>query len=485
MLSSSTVSVRLKVCAGICALMLANQVAFAQTSTKILNFNGGTGFSGSISGDITATVKSQNNAGTIFTQGLLDVLDLDIDLISNGGFGNAFPDGDSRNNTASTAINIAPSVIGINIPSTPFASPVSGSMTVTAGDNLANGVVGAIDAGVPGSDGAWDDPGQTGILNGATVDSFSAALDNDIDASVNVTGGLAASIPSDITIPDIVDTGFLGVDLRLKNSSTVSVDFTDVQNLQIKDLTFSSSTPVGLVVPESNFVEAAHPTGIPQLDLSAGGGGLVETIVTGTLSADLLGTVFGSLDLAADLSLIGIVNFSIDIDDVIDGALSDPDISLLSLNEAISLPDVELPFSFAVLHEATVDVDFDDVLGAMQTTTFGLDLPVQLLEEDVVLDIPMVEFELGTNGPSSNPELSFEVDEGFLANGVVELEHLLAQLSGQAVLDLEADLLISADLFSTAFQASAINVVPEPSSMMLAAMSGLALAGYCIRRRKK
>ncbi len=485
MMSSQTASIRVTLCAGVCAFVLGNQAAFAQTSTKVLNFDGGPGFSGAISGDITATVKSQTTDGSVVTQGLLEVLDLDIDLISNGGFGNAFPDGDSRNNTASTAINIAPSVIGINIPNTPFSSSVSGSMTVTAGDNLANGVVGAIDPGVPGSDGAWDDPGQTGILNGATVDSFSAVLDNDIDASVNVTGGLAASIPNDITIPNIVDTAFLDVDLRLKNSSTVSVDFTDVQNLQIQNLSFSSSTPVGLISPESNFVEAAHPTGIPQLDLSAGGGGLVETIVTGTLSADLLGTVFGSLDIAADLSLIGIINFSVDFDDVVDGALSDPDISLLTLNEEISLPDVELPFSFGVLHEATTDVDFDDVLGAMQTTTFGLDLPVQLLEEDVVLDIPLVDFELGTNGPSNVPEFQFEVDEGFLANGVVELEHLQAQLSGQAVLDLEADLLISADLFSTAFEASAINVVPEPSSMMLAAMSGLALAGYCIRRRRK
>lgn len=484
-MSCSDTSIRMTLCAGVCFLAVATQSAFAQTSTKVLNFNGGTGFSGELSGDITATVKSQNNAGTISTQGVLDVLDLDIDLISNGGFGNAFPDGDSRNNTASTAINIAPSAIGINIPSTPFSSGVTGSMTVTAGDNLANGVVGAIDAGVAGSDGAWDDPGQTGILNGATVDAFTAALDDDINAIVNVTGGLAASIPNDITIPNIVDTAFLDVDLRLKNSSTISVDFTDVQNLQIQNLAFSSSMTSGLITPESNFVEAAHPTGIPQLDLSASGGGTVETIVSGTLSADLLGTVFGSLDLAADLSLIGIINFSVDFDDVIDGALSDPDVSLLSLDEAISLPDVELPFAFAVLHDDTADVDFDDILGVIQTSTFGLSLPVQLLEEDVVLDIPLVEFEIGTNGPSNVPEFQFDVDEGFLANGTVELEHLQAQLGGQVVLDLEADLLISADLFSTAFQASAINVVPEPSSMMLAAISGFALAGYCVRRRKR
>ena len=484
-MSHPAASIRFSLFAAACAVALANHTAYSQTSTKVLNFSGGAGFSGTISGDITATVKTQTNDATIQTQGVLDVLDLDIDFINGGGFLNAFPNGDSRNNTASTTINIGMSSLGINIPTTPFSSGVSGSMTVTAGDNLANGVVGAIDAGVAGSDGAWDDPSQTGILNNATVDSFSATLDDDINATVNVTGGLAASIPNDITIPNVVNETFLDADLRLKNSSTVSVDFTDVQSLSLKNLAFSSTVPIDLNSPESNFIENLHPTGVPQLDLSTSGADLVLTTVSGTLSADLLGTIFGSIDIAADLSVIGIINFSVDFDDVVDGALSDPDVSLLELNEEIALPDVELPFGFTVLHDATSDVDFDDILTAMQTTTLGLSLPVSLLEEDVVLNLPTIDFELGTNSGSGGVAGSFEVDEGFLANGTIELEHLLAQLGGQVVLDLEADLMLSADLYTTAFEAAAINVVPEPSSIVMAAMSGLALVACGIRRRRK
>lgn len=445
-MSHPAASIRFSLLTTACAVALASHTAYSQTATKVLNFNGGAGFSGTLSGDITATVKSQTNDASVQTQGMLDVLDLDIDFINGGGFLNAFPNGDSRNNTASTSIDIGMSSLGINIPTTPFSSGVSGSMTVTAGDNLANGVVGAIDAGVPGSDGAWDDPLGTGILNNATVDSFSATLDDDINATVNVTGGLAASIPNDIVIPNVVDETFLDADLRLKNSTTVSVDFTDVQSLSLKNLSFSSSVPINLNSPESNFVESAHPTGVPQLDLSTSGADLVLTTVSGTLSADLLGTIFGSIDIAADLSVIGIINFSIDFDDVVDGALSDPDVSLLELNEAISLPDVELPFGFSVLHDANTDVDFDDILAEMQTSTFGFALPVSLLEEDIVLNLPTIDFELGTNSGSGGVAGSYEVDEGFLAHGTIELEHLLAQLGGQVVLDLEADLMLSADL---------------------------------------
>jgi hypothetical protein len=172
-----------------------------------------------------------------------------------------------------------------------------------------------------------------------------------------------------------------------------------------------------------------------------------------------------------------------DRNNVDDGELSDGDVSLLELNEALTLTDIDLPFSFQVLHAATTDVDFDDILASIASGTFGFTLPISLSEEDVVLDIPMGDFEIGANGPTNQPENQFYADAGAGQHGYVELEHLAAELTGQVVLDINADLEISADLFATAVEASAINVVPEPSSFLLAAISGLALAVLGLFRR--
>jgi len=448
--------------------------AQAQTETKTLNFTGGTGFSGNLDGTVDASVVSGNAD--------LDITDLDIDFISDGGFLNFFPDGDSRNNTASTTINIGSSTVNIDLDNTAFSSPVGGSMDVTAGDNLANGVVGQIDGGVPGSDGAWDDPGFTGILNGAVANNINATLTNPINASAAVTGSLAASIPSDVTIPNIVDTSVLNADLRLKNTSSVSVDFDPVQSLSLSGVSISTTTPAPLTTPESNFVEAAHPTGVPQLDLSASGGALATTTIAGTLSADLTGTVNANIDIAADLSLIGIINFSVDFDDVVNGPLSDPGITLLSLSEAITLPGVDLPFLIEVLHEPTTNVDFDDVLAELRSGTLGLTLPFTI-DEQVVLSIPTLDFSLGTDDGAGPVAGSFDVDEAG-QSGTIELEYLEAELGGDVTLDLLADLELSADLFATAFEANAINVIPEPTGGLFLAVAALGTGAVSRRRRK-
>lgn len=425
--------------------------AYGATATQNLTISGGTGFSGTIGGDITAVVKNQTTDGSVKTQGLLNITDLDIQTKSSGGFFNVFPNSTSNNNTASTKINIAPTTVGINIPTTPFSSPVSGAVSVTAGDNVADEVPGSIDPGVPGSDGKWDDPAKTGILNGASADSFGVSLNNDINAAATVSGGFQASIPSNVTIPNVVNTTFLDVDLVLKNSSTVSVNFAPSQNMSLKNLTLTTSSPIALGSPSTNFTPTAHPTGYPQLDLSTAGAGLVQTTVSGTLVADLMGTVDGSIDLRANIEVIGIITFPVDFDNAIDGQLSNGVVPLIALNESIALPDVELPFFFSVLHSPTANIDVDDVFASLATGTFGLTLPVSVSEPDVVLDLPPTSFEMSSQ--------SFHVDEGVFAEGDVILNHLAGTLTGQIVLDLAADLEISANMLATAYQSSAINVL--------------------------
>ena len=463
----------------LCAGLALASTAQAQ-STQNLTINGGTGFSGMLDGTITATVKAQNTGGTVQTQGVLNVTDLDIQTINDGGFLNLFPNSTSNNNTASTVIAINPTSIGIDLQPTAFSSPVSGSVSVTAGDATANEFVGVLDGGVAGADGAWDDPGSTGILNSATADSFNVVLNNPINAIADVTGGISAAIPSDVTIPDVVDTTLLNADLRVKSSSTVNVNFEPIQNVTLSGLSISNSTPIGLNTPASgNFVDGAHP--VPganaTLDLSTSGVGLVETTISGSLIADIMGTITGSIDIAADISVIGLINFTVDQNDVVDGLLSDGVVSLIDLNEEVSLPGTELPFSISVIHNATTNVDFDDVVAQLLSGTFGFDVPISLSETDIILDLPDTSFELSN--------LSTYVDAGSGQHGYVNINHLAATLGGQFVLDLDADLTLSADLLATALGENAINVVPEPGSLILLAFAGLGLVGYGYRRRRR
>jgi len=455
------------------ALNLA-QVASAQTSTKNLTINGGTGAIGTIGGTITATVKSQTDDATVQTGGALNITDLDIRTVSSGGFLNFFPNSNSQNNTAVVPIAIANTAVGITIPTAPISSPISGSVSITAGDTLANGIVGVIDNGVPGSDGAWDDPTGTGILNNATVNSFTTTLVNDISSVANLTGGLGFTIPNDVTIPNVVDTLLIDADLRLKNSSTVDIVFDPIQNIALKNFSISSSAPLPLNTAVGNFVEASHPTGFPQSDLSVRGIGLIATTVSGVLAADLTGTVVGSIDLAADLTIIGLFNTTVDLDNVLDGNLSDPGISLLNLNEAISLPDIDLPFSLTVLHEPTADVDFDDILAMIQTGTFGFEVPVSILEE-ATLNLPSLGFQLSNQ--------VFPVSSG-LNSGDVIIDNLEAEVTGQVVLEIIADLVLDMNVLTSAFEASAINVIPEPTSFAFLAISGFAMGGTRSRRRR-
>jgi len=453
--------------------------AFAQTATQNLPISGGT-FTGDIGGTINAIVKPQNTAGTVQTRGFLNITDLDIETRRDSSGNFLFPNSTSNNNTASTNINIAPTTIGISVPTTPFSSGVGGSVSITAGDSRSDGSPGVLDGGVAGPDGRWDDPGQTSILNNATTNGFNVSLNSPINATANVSGAINASIPNNITIPNVVDTSILNADLVLKNSSTISVNFQPVQSLSLQNLSISSAIPIALNGPLSGgFPDGAHP--VPganmTLNLSTGGGGLVATTISGNLLADIQGTVNGNIDLRADLSLIGLIDFGVDFNDVVDGELSDGVVSLIDLNEDIALDDISLPFSIQVIHNASMNLDYDDVIAQIASGTFGLTVPIEMLEQDIELDIPETSFQI--------QEQTFNADVGLFTNGSVILHNLEATLGGTIVLDLDADLALSATMLASALGNNAINVVPEPGSVVLAVIGSVALIGIAVRRRRK
>lgn len=491
--------------AALCVGLALASTASAQTATHTETVSSGS-FSGTIGGSITATVKSQTTDGSTITQGMLNVTDLDIHTQQGGTPSHytdlGFPNSTSNNNTASTPINIiTPSTIGIDIPTSPFSSPVTGSFNVTAGDNTANAVPGVLDSGVPGSDGAWDDPGSTGILNGASLDSANISVTNPISASANVTGGLTASIPNDVTIPNVIN-GTIQADLRLKSSSSISVSFDPVQSVSIANLNISETTPFSFSTPGvgstgGNFVDGSHPAGpaaSATLNLSTGGASLVETTISGNLIADITGTIAGNIDVATDIRLnlgslgtIGVGSF--DLDDIVNGPLSTG--SLIDLSEAVSLPGTELPFAINVIHDANTNVDFDDVIAQLYAGTAGFSIPIGLSEHDLTVTLPASTFEVSN--------LSFPVSEsvtdpihlfgnnyingtGFF--GTVYLDHLAASFGGTIAMDVDANMTINASMLAQAFDQNAINVVPEPGSVILMTFAAVGLVGYGLRRRR-
>jgi len=442
----------------LCALTIGSlaSIGFAQTSTKSFDFTGGNGLSGDVHGDVSVAVKSQSNDGSMQTRGILNVTDLDIDLIrgDNGlpwNFGNIFPDGDARNRTAVTNLDIDPGTVHMNVAATPFHTYQHGTINVTASDGLRNHIVNVTDPGVPGSDGAWDDPGGLGVLNHARLDSFTSVTRSDITAAANLSGGITASIPGDVTIPGIVNEFFLGVDLRVKHSSSIAVDFSDVQNLSLRDVRIDSSSPIALNLPANNFDPNHHPSGVPQADLSVTGIAAASTSVSGTLLADLNGTINANIDLAADINVkvddLVIFSHTQDFNDVINGAVSNPGASLFSINETVSLSNVALPFAFELEHAPTANPDFDDVVTKITGGTFGFDVPISVAQEAIV-NIPTTGFNFGGQ--------SFDVNQGPIV-GTVVLENLSGLLNGQIAVDVDADIVLDAHMVATAFEAGAIN----------------------------
>ncbi len=457
------------------AVALAVSVqANAQTSTQNIPLSGSV--TGALNGTLNAQILSQSSTG-VQTAGALFITDLDLDLDGSG----VVPNGGVSNATASAPLIIPNSSININIPQANLASSLGGSISITAGDNRANGVVGALDSGVPGSDGAWDDPGKTGILNNASVNSVTITANTPLNAPTTVSGGFNFGIGNDLLIPDVIDNAFVNASFRLKDSSTFGISLDSAQNISLQNLSFTTSTPVAINTPVSNFNESLHPTGVPQLDLSASGVGLVETIVSGSLVADLTGSIVGNVDLAADLVVIGFIPFTIDFNDVLSGNLAGPGISLFDLSQTIALPGVPLPFLFSILHEPTANVDFDDVVAGIQAGTFGIQVPFSVSEE-VILPLSGLDFAI------ENQQFSFDVEDplfGFNIGGGDATVDIAASLGGNIVFQLDANFNLSLDMVASAFLANGINVtsVPEPTSGLFLACIGLA-SGVLARRRR-
>jgi hypothetical protein len=458
----------------LCAALAFGGSAFGQTATQNLPINTGS-FSGNLGGTITADVK--NTSGAVLDINTLRI----ITQKTGGGFFNVFPNSDTTTNPAPIPISIGASQVGINIPTTPFNSGITGSFDVTAGDNLANAVPGVLDGGVPGSDGKWDDPGQTGILNNASASNINVSLGSPINATANVSGSIGASIPNNITVPGAVNAGLIQGDLIVKNSSNLAVTFDPVQQVSIQNLSISSPGPVPLDYPggPGNFVDGAHPVSPMMLDLSTQGADLVSTTISGTLVADITGTISGSIDLAANLRLsfsgININLSTINIDDAVNGVLGGG--TLIDLNEGISLSDTELPFVINVIHNASGDVDFDDVAASLMSGSLGLTVPISLSQPGLSIAIPSSPFSIG-------PLPAIPVNSSGQQGNVI-VQTLSGTLGGNINLDLTANLGLQADLVAGALKTAAINVVPEPGSVLLMAFAGLGLAGYGIRRRRK
>jgi len=460
----------------LCAALALGSTAYGQTATQNLPINSGS-LTGNIGGSIIADVKNTSGA-------VLDINTLRIITVRGSNpfpFTNIFPNSDTTTNPAPIPIAIGASQVGINIPTTPFSSGITGSFDVTAGDNLANGVIGALDGGVPGSDGKWDDPGATGILNGAYAGNISVSAGSPINATANVTGSIGANIPNNVVIPGAVNAGVVQGDLVVKNTSKLTVAFDPVQNISLQNLSISSSGPVSLADPSfsNNFVEGAHPVSPTMLDLSTSGADLVSTRISGTLVADLTGTISGSIDLAANLKLVfgsfSINLTTIDINDAVNGVLGGG--TLIDLNEAVELNDQELPFVIDVIHNASGDLDFDDIAAALLSGSGGLTVPIDLTEAGLSIAIPSSPFAIGPLAPI-NVNTSGQ-------RGTVTVQTLSGTLGGNVNLDLIANLDLQADLVAGALKEAAINVVPEPGSMLLMAFAGIGLVGFGTRRRRK
>lgn len=452
----------------------------AQTSTQNLILNTGN-FSGAIGGQISMPVKSQTSNGSVQTRGRLSITDLDIATNSTGGPGiNVFPNASSQNNTATTPINIAQTTLNISLPGTTFNSGVLGSISVTGNDQIVNGIPGVLDPGAPGSDGAWDAPPYFGFIPNAQLNNASVTMISPISSSAIVSGGpIVASIPNDVTIPNVV-SGLIRVDLRVKRTSTVTVAFDPVQSVSIQNLSLSTTSPLPIDIEmDDQFAPGSHPASgaTAMLDLSTGGGAIVNTQISGNLVSSIRGIVSAKVDIAADVRLdLGSLGQplvgSFNQDNVINGPLSTG--SLLDLNQVISLPDTQLPFGINIIHDANTNVDLDDVIVEILSGTAGFTFPIGITQPDVILPIPATNFLIANQSFAINNrliDLPFGDGGDTFARGTVTLQRLEGNLSGNIVMDINANLNLSADLIAQALGQAKINVVPEPGSPALVCLA--------------
>lgn len=99
------------------------------------------------------------------------------------------------------------------------------------------------------------------------------------------------------------------------------------------------------------------------------------------------------------------------------------------------------------------------------------------MESDVVIPLPATSFQLQNQ--------VFNADVGLFTNGSVIIHNLAATLGGNIVVDVDADLLIGANLLSSAFRANSINVVPEAGSLCLLTFAATGAGLYGFHRRQR
>lgn len=404
-------------------------VALASPLTQ--TFNVATGGPDSISGTISGSLKAQATSGSI-NANFTDV-DIDTNIL----------DFSNRTGLVTLAANTATSVINLNLNSTPYSSALTGSLSATADDSATDVAPGTFGWLTAGTDGRWDDPTNTGSFVNASY-SGTSLVGGNINISAASSGGIFGTGSGGINLANIPLLGTLW--MQVLNTSNFSVTMAPTQSVSVNglSLTTSGSFPVSGVL--SNFVEASHPVGSFVTDMSISGGGLVATTVSGTLSATLVGTISADLDLRVKIggtATSGGTTLAT-LNNAFVGDLA-TNTNLFTVAQAVSF-NQSLPFAFTILHEPTVNVDYDDVIVKLQTGTFGATFPLPI----------------STTTSVTVPTTPFAAQNLSGGGGGITLNDLdlVGNLTGSVAANLTGTINLSADLLAQAIKTNAANIQP-------------------------
>lgn len=397
----------------------------ASAAPLLQSFNIGTGGPDSLTGKIGGALSAQATGGSI----VANFTDVDIDT--------NILDFTNRTGQVTLNVNTSTSKVNLNLPNTSFSSGLTGSLSGTADDSATDAAPGSLGWLVPGTDGRWDDPNNTGSFVNAQFSGASLATTSNIGISASTSGGIFGTGTGNINLGTVL---FQTLRLNVLNTSTFSATFDPVQTVSVQNLALSTSVPFATNLPVSNFVEASHPVGSPVADLSVNGGGLISTTVSGNLVATLTGSISATLNLSVTWGSLTLTT----LNNAFNGPLFSGD--LFTINESINLTET-LPFVFSILHEPTTNVDYDDVVAMLQTGTLGAQFPLSINETTNV----------------AVPATPIAIQNLSTPSGTVRINDLdiVGNLTGNISATLSGTANLGADLLAQAILTSAANIQPQ------------------------